>query len=287
MSHQSFADDTQHHQSASVAEVGALMTKTEDCITNLKTWMTHNKLQLNDDKTELMLACPKKLIKHPSLSVSLDLNGISVSFSPSVRSLGVTLDQSLTFQQHISSVCRATYLELRKISSIRHLLTTDATKTLVCAFVLSRIDYCNSLLAGLPKYQLDRLQKIQNNAARLILRSSRFESASPLLHSLHWLSISNRIEYKLSSLAFSALTGTGPVYLSELLNVYTPSRELRSSDDDRIFRIPHCRTKTYGQRTFSFQAPITWNKLPSMLRHANSIESFKSALKTHLFLQSS
>ena len=232
---------------------------------------------------QLMLACPNKLSNHPSLPVSLELNGISVSFSSSVRSLGVTLDQSLTFQQHISSVCKATYFELRKISSIRHLFSTDATKTLVCALVLSRIDYCNSLLAGLPKYQLDRLQKIQNNAARLIFRSSRSEHASSLLYSLHWLSISNRIDYKLSSLAFSVVTGTGPAYLSELLNIYTPSRELRSSSDDRLFRIPYCRTKTYGQRTFSFQTPTTWNKLPSILRHANSYSSFKSALKTYLF----
>ena len=215
--------------------------------------MTLNKLQLNDDKTELMLVCPKRLSNHHSLPSSLEISGNSIPISPSVRSLGVTLDQNLNFQQHISNICKSTYLELRRISSVRSFLSVDATKTLVCAFVLSRIDYCNSLLAGLPKYQLDRLQRIQNNAARLILRSSKSEHVTPLLRSLHWLPVSDRIDYKVSSLAFSAINDSGPTYLSELLHLYTPSRELRSSSDTRQLRIPHTRTKTNGQRTFSYQ----------------------------------
>ena len=118
-----------------------------------------------------MLACPKKILQHPSLPDSILINDTTVSFSSSVPSLGVTLDQSLSVQQHISNVCKVAYLELSKIGYIRHFLSTDATKTLVCAFVLLRIDYCNSLLAGLPKYLLDRLQRIQNNTARLFLQS--------------------------------------------------------------------------------------------------------------------
>ena len=260
MLHESFADDTQLHQSASIAEIDVVMSRTLGCIGDIKDWMTLNKLQLNDDKTELMLACPKKLLQHPSLPDSVLINNIPVSFSSSVRSLGVILDQSLSFQQQISNICKVAYLELRRISSIRHYLTADATKTLVCAFVLSRVDYCNSLLAGLPKYLLDRLQRIQNNAARLICKASRSDHISPLLHSLHWLPISDRINYKLSTFTFSAVCGTGPEYLSELIHVYTPSRQLRSSSNTRKLRIPHVRTKTYGQRPFSFQSPTNWNR---------------------------
>eukprot|EP00745_Piridium_sociabile_P040659 TRINITY_DN786_c0_g1_i8.p1 TRINITY_DN786_c0_g1~~TRINITY_DN786_c0_g1_i8.p1 ORF type:complete len:1132 (+),score=124.07 TRINITY_DN786_c0_g1_i8:119-3397(+) len=285
MLHESFADDTQLHQSASIADIDALMSRTQECIADLKDWMTLNKLKLNDDKTELMLACPRKFLQHPSLPDSILINDTTVSSSSSVRSLGVILDQSLSFQKHISNVCKVTYLELRRISSIRHYLSTEATKTLVCAFVLSRIDYCNSLLAGLPKYMLDRLQRIQNNAARLICRAPKSDHVSPLLHSLHWLPVSKRIDYKLSTLTFSAVSGSGPEYLSDLLHIYTPSRQLRSSSDTRLLRIPHVRTKTYGQRSFSHQAPTTWNRLPDNLRHSDSLASFKSGLKTHLFSQ--
>ena len=107
---------------------------------------------------------------------------------------------------------------------VRHLLSAEATTTLVCAFIFSKLDYCNSLLAGLPKHLIHRLQRIQNNAARLVCKSSKFEHVSPLLHSLHWLPISDRIDYKISSLTHSAICGTGPQYLSELVQIYTPSR---------------------------------------------------------------
>jgi hypothetical protein len=283
MLHESFADDTQVHQSAPIAEIDGLMARTQECIADLKVWMTQNKLQLNDDKTELLLACPKKFLNHPSLPTSLDIGDITVPFSSSVRSLGVTLDSTLSFKQQVTNICRSAYIELRKISSVRHLLSTEATKTLVCAFIFSKLDYCNSLLAGLPQYLIDRLQRIQNNAARLVCRSSKFDHISPLLHSLHWLPISHRIDYKISSLTYSAVCGTGPEYLSELISIYTPSRSLRSSSDTRILRIPSVRTKSYGQRSFSYQAPTTWNNLPVSLRHAESVTSFRSSLKTHLF----
>ena len=103
----------------------------------------------------------------------------------------------LSFQQQISSVCRIFYLELRRISAIRHYLSEDVTNKLLRAFVLSRVDYCNSLLAGCPKYLLSKLQKVQNNAARLIFRTTRSAHITPMLHSLHWLPIEQKIEYKL------------------------------------------------------------------------------------------
>ena len=280
MSHESFADDTQLHQSAPIAEIDSLISQAQDCIADLKNWMTTNKLQLNDDKTELMFVTKSN---HPDLPSAVTINDCSVSISTSVRSLGVILDQSLSFEKQVSNICKIAYLELRRISSVRHLLSTDATKTLICAFVLSRIDYCNSLLAGLPKYLIERLQRIQNHAARVVCRAGKYDHTSPLLHSLHWLSVSNRISYKISTLTFSSLFENGPSYLSDLLQIYTPSRQLRSCADDRILRQSQFRTKT-GERSFSFQAPAVWNKLPYSLRHSDSISSFKAKLKTHLFL---
>ena len=131
----------------------------------------------------------------------------------------------------------------------------------VCAFVLSRLDYCNSLLAGCPKYLLSKLPKVQNNAARLIFRTTRSAHVTHLLHSLHWLPIEQRIEYKLSLLCFKIISHQAPIYLSEVLHLYTPSRQLCSSTDTRVFRIPSFRTNSCGQRSFSYQAPVIWNQL--------------------------
>ena len=111
--------------------------------------MHNNKLQLNPDKTEMIQITSKHNQKSMSLPFPLDLNGTSIHLSSSVRSLGVTLDQNLSFQQHVSRTCQIYYFELQ-----------DALKTLISAFVLSRIDYCNSLLAGCPKQLIHKLQKV-------------------------------------------------------------------------------------------------------------------------------
>ena len=113
----------------------------------------------------------------------------------SVRNLGVTLDSTLSLHQYLMNICRAAYLELRRINSIRNFLSVDAVKTLVCSLLLFRLDYCNSLLVGLPQYHIKRLQGVQNAAARSILRTPRSEHISPLLQNLHFSYLSIREPY--------------------------------------------------------------------------------------------
>ena len=282
LSHQSYADDTQIYASVPMSGFSDLVVSLEHCITDLKFWMSENKLQLNEEKTQFILIFPKTFRDRNSLPQCITINGSTFLFSSCVRNLGVFFDQCLSFHQHISHVCKIAYLELRRISSIRHYLTTEATKVLVCAFVLSRIDYCNSLFSSLPQYELDRLQKLQNHAARLVYQVSKRERASPLLRTLHWLPVRKRISYKLSSLSYASLNGLAPTYLSELIKPYIPTRDLRSSGDYKV-SLPKFNLKTGGERSFSFQAPKTWNQLPATLRKSDSLTSFKSSLKTYLF----
>ena len=130
-------------------------------------------------------------------------------------------------------------------------------------------------------YMLEGHQKFQNSAARYIFQCCKQYHISPLLMSLHWLPIIDRIEYKLSFICHSFFLGLSPIYLPDLLLVYSPKRNLPSSSDSRILRIPKLRTKTFRHRSFSFSAPTIWNSLPSELRHADSIQKFKLALRTH------
>ena len=276
-------DDNQLYTSGSVSELPAMIELTQECIADVKNWMTLNKLQLNPDKTEIIIISPPALAKSSSLPKSISLLGSDIPLSQSVRNLGVILDQSLSFRAHVNNVCRMCYFEIRRIASIRHLLSEETTKTLLSAFVLSRLDYCNSLLAGSPSDLIQKLQKVQNHAARLIFRSSRRDHVTPLLRSLHWLPVQNRIHYKLSLLCFQVLNAIAPQYLCDLIKVYTPSRQLRSSLDTSLFRIPSTRTKTYGGRTFFYQGPAIWNTLPLSLRCQSSSDTFKTNLKTHLF----
>jgi hypothetical protein len=280
VSHTEFADDTQLYNSSHATDTQPLLSVTESCISDVKSWMSQNKLQLNEAKTEALFI---DNTGNTDPTLKLTIGQSEISFSESVRNLGVMFDNKLTMKDHVHKICQAAYFELRKISTIRHYLTLQATKTLVTSLVLSRLDYGNSLLAGIPDNLLQKLQKVQNNAARLIFKTSKRTHTTPLLEKLHWLPISHRIEYKLATMCFNVINHTAPTYLCDLLSVYIPSRSLRSAADSRILKIPRRNTKSQGQRSFSYLGPVIWNKLPFSVRHADSPLQFKKSLKTHLF----
>ena len=143
--------------------------RVQDCVSDTKDWMIDNKLQLNVDKTKAMLFNSSKLQDTPA---SLSICQTTVTFSDSVRNIGFYLDKNLSMKQHINFICKTAFCELRRISTIPQYRTVDATKTLVVSLVLSQIDYCNSLLAGLPLSSISKLQRLQNCAARLVVRAS-------------------------------------------------------------------------------------------------------------------
>ena len=116
---------------------------------------------MNEDKTDVLLVTAKRIVNLQHLPKFTNINSTCVKFSPAVRNLGVTLDSTLSLHQHVMNICRVAYLELRLINSIRNLLSVDAVKTLVCSLVLSRLDYCNSLLVGLPQYLIKRFKEFK------------------------------------------------------------------------------------------------------------------------------
>ena len=214
----------------------------------------------------------------------------SILPSDSVRNLGVILDKHLTMQQQIGSICRTSFYQLRRIAKIRKFLSRPAAAQLVSAFVLSHIDYGNSLLAGIPATRLYPQQKTQNAAARVITGARRRDPMTAHLRDLHWLPISYRIDFKIAVLTFRCLNGCAPSYLSSLLSrqsIANPSgRVLRSSvvPSAHLDLVPpSVRVKTHGLRAFANRAPVVWNKLPVGIRAMSTLSSFRKALKTHLF----
>ena len=176
---------------------------------------------------------------------------------------------------------------LRSIGKIRKLLSRSDAEKLVHAFVTSRLDSCNSLLAGLPfKDCIQKLQDEQNSAARIVMRKRRYDHITPVLSELHWLPVRQRIDFKILVLTYKCMYGLAPDYLSELLSWYVPRRPLRSVDrfllkDD----CPKNAKEQYTKRAFRYFAPKLWNSLPEIIRSSQSLECFKSRVKTHLFKQ--
>ena len=125
-----------------------------------------------------------------------------------------------------------------------------------------------------PVYR-NTLWRVQNAADRLTVKASKSDHITPILHSLHWLPVSARIQYKIFSLRYSSLSDYGPEYLSRVLQIYIPSRQLRSSSDNRVLHVPSVKTETFGHRSFSYAGPMIWNKLPYDIRNSQSETSFK------------
>ena len=152
--------------------------------------MISNKLKLNDDKTELIVFS-STFRPRPCLS-NVQIGSECIEHSNTVRNLGIVWSNSI-FRQHVSKLCKSSHYHLRNISKIRKYLGENSTETLVHAFVSSKLDYCNALLIGLPKYQIDRLQSVLNTAARIITFTCKYDHITPVLVRLHWLPVSYRI----------------------------------------------------------------------------------------------
>ncbi len=153
-------------------------------------------------------------------------------YTESLRSQFATRRMScnLSFENHISHVTKTAFFHLRNIAKLRNMLSVSDAEKLVHAFMTSRLDYCNALLGGCPASSINKLQIVQNAAARVLTRSRKYDHITPILQSLHWLPIKFRISYKILLLAYKALNDLAPAYLTNLLSRYNPTRSLRSQN---------------------------------------------------------
>ena len=277
ISYHSYADDTQLYISMTPPDFTPVDQLTE-CISEINSWMSNNFLQLNPDKTEIIIIGNKD--KREALSIYL--KSLSLNINSQARNLGVLFDTDLSFEAHVKSVVKTCFYHLRNITKVMPFLSCSDAERLVHAFITSKLDYCNALLAGLPKKLINQLQLVQNSAARVLKKTKRWERITPVLQSLHWLPVSSRIEFKVLLLVYKSLHNLGPKYLSDLLVRFTPGRVLRSEGTERLV-VPHSRAPTIGGKAFSRYAPALWNNLPVNLRLSPSVDIFKRALKTYLF----
>ena len=282
-----YADDTQLYISFKCKQPLESISKVNSCLSDIRRWMITNNLKINDSKTEYIV------FRSPQLRC--DLSGLSVNVGESqitqslnVRDLGVTFDQFQNFDDHITAICRSTFFHIRNIGTIYwNLLSYNACSTIIYALISCRLDYCNSLLYNVPTHKTDRLQTLQNKCARILTKSPRREHVTPVLKSLHWLKIQDRITYEILMLTYKSYYNIAPTYLCELTSRRKSSVNTRLGADYHQLIMPPISkdcSNTFLEGLFIYASPCEWNKLSEYIR-TSTFDSFRKNVKTMLFTQ--
>jgi len=186
---------------------------------------------LNPDKSEVLAVGTNQRLSEPLVRDDVNVAGSVLPVSDSVKIIGVTLDSKHSFDKHVSNICNVSGYHIQALRHIRPVLDLKSANVLACSTILSKLDYCNSVLAGVSQRNLFRLQRVQNSAARLVCDAKCRDSSLPLLKQLHWLPVVDTIDFKIAWITFKTLSLNQPSYLLNLLSVYTPTRSLRSASD--------------------------------------------------------
>ena len=245
-----------------------------DCLYKLKQYMILNHLKLNETKTQVIVFGTEKFRKQITIHGTFLTSGECIRFDDKVKYLGVLFDSLLTLEDQIQAVSSVSYSSLRKISSIRNCLSKSNLECLIHAFISSHLDYCNVLYMNLPKKLLNKLQKLQNAAIRVIFNVRSRHPVSSFFSQLHWLNIEQRIVFKCMLLVYKSIHGLAPDALKDMVVI-------RNSNNLTLRNVFYKNTK-YGKRAFTFYASRYWNIIPIHIRCSNTLSSFKTALKSYL-----
>ncbi len=299
-----FADDHQLYlafcPNSTVSQENAV-SRMETCLDSVKEWMLANKLKMNDGKTEFLIIGSRQQLDKVGFS-SIRVGDSVVKCVDSVRDLGAYFDSTMCMEPHIDAKCGTAFRQLYSIRKIRKFLSRDATETLIHAFIFSHLDYCNGLLYDLPDYQIAKLQRIQNMAARLVFKLPKFSHVTQLRIELHWLPVFYRIRFKILLYAFKAIHGLAPQYICDMFTPYSSQYSFRRNSviediqynfgdvakpiqQQSVYylRVPKTKRVTFEHRSLAVAGPTEWNKLPIQLRSITELDVFKKQLKTHLF----
>ena len=271
-----FADDHQVLKTFAISlKLTALGDDIRNCLSVMAEWMTEFFLCLNQTKTKILVVAP------PSVKAEIIISGVilensCIRFVESAKNLGVIIDSVLNFEEQIDKVVKSCFMTIRELSKVKIYLTQQQLQVLVYSKIFTNLDYCNSLYYGLPAYTINKLQRVQNCAARLVWKSKiPFTSSLDGVYGcLNWLRIRFRIIYKVLLIVHHCLHKNAPTEVAALIQY---------SQSQRTMKLQETRTlNSYGDRAFSHVGPKLWNLLPGEIREQHDLVSFKQNLKTFL-----
>ena len=275
----SFADDANGKKTFALTfQYSVLVNDVPNLVDKIVQWMNAYFLKINPDKTEIVLFHPKSQQNDVIIRGTM-LEGKCIRFSKETKNVGVWLDENLTLESHTNRTVSHCYKLLRDIGRVRNMLTNEHTAQLVHAVISSKLDYCNSLYINIDHTNLFKLQKVQNAAARLVVRKGKRHSITPILRELHWLKVEARIVFKVLLLTHKSVNQK----CSNNLAIKYKSYNYRPED---FLKLETTKVKTkYGMRMFNYASARFWNTLPLHLRILEDTDIYKKEIKTLLFGQ--
>jgi hypothetical protein len=214
---------------------------------------------MNPDKTEAIVIGTSARKRMEGLVNTFDLGCVSVGPASSVRSLGVKIDDTLSFDDHVDNVCKSCNIHIRALRHIRRHISEDAAKTIACSMVNGRLDYCNSVPHRTSSSNINKLQRVQNSVALIITRRRPSDHIIPVLADLHWLPVQYHIQYKLAVITCKVLTTQEPSYLHHLVQSHSSTRQLQS-DGRGLLQVDRVKS-AFAKRAFRHSAPAVCHNI--------------------------
>lgn len=270
-----FADDaTLQNSSNRIDEISKNLQTDVNCI---QTWCTQNDMVLNETKTKSMVIGTKQRVSKLNSNLLLSINNKNIENSECEKLLGVFIDQNLDFDKHIDYVCKNVSTKIALLSKIKKFLPLQTRKLYYNAYILPVIDYCLTVWGSVPKFQLERLHKLQKRAARIILDMPLETPSLPLFEQLGWLNIYERLEYNKCILLYKTAHNLTPEYMHELFSFNTSENYSSRSSSNNDMYIKRHKTKIF-EKSLQYSGPRLWNALPVSIRESNNVHQFKRKL---------
>ena len=276
-----YADDSQILVTGTINELNNLIAKAEGVLEMARHYFQINGLNINESKTKYIFIGSRQYISQIPENTVINFNGFAIEKSVNVKNLGVYFDKFLLFDGHIDAVCRKVNGTLIYLNRIKDRFDNEMRGMVVQSLAISILNYCLKIWGSTTKQQLQRIQKLQNFAAKVIDgKAKKYDHASPILNHLQWLTVKQKINFDLCVVIFKILHNLLPPWLFNLVRVGDRrSRQTRFNNDLFV-----SRTNTdLGNRAFVVQGPSVWNKLPNHLKQITNINSFKINLKKNIY----
>ena len=275
-----YADDCQFIIKGKPENLGDMIKKAENILVKAKYYFDRNGLLINPSKTQFVFVGSRQNIAQIPNGTIITFDGNNITPSSFVKNLGVYFDKYMTFDIHIDKMHKKVMGILIYLSRIKDSIPYSTRLLIVQALVLSIINYCSKIWGAASRFQLQKIQKLQNFAARIVMGNVRkYDHITPHLNRLEWLKIENKYIFDICVHIFKILNNQFPSWLYNIPRVGEFNN--RNTRQDNNLFVPPTRTLA-GDKEIRIRGPRLWNNLPTEVKNAVNITAFKKSLKKHL-----